>query len=82
MAQAGAANIQDGVTIDLSSLNQFSVRKDNTTATIGPGLGWGKVYEKLELYGLAAPGARSSRDGAGGYLLGGMLRCDHRSGTR
>ena len=72
MPQAGAANIQNGVTIDLSGLNQFSVSNDNTSATIGPGLRWGQVYSKLEIYGLAAPGGRSGQVGVGGYLLGGM----------
>ena len=76
MAQAGAANIQDGVTIDLSGLNQFSVSKNGTFATIGPGLRWGQVYTMLATYGLATPGGRSGDVGVGGYLLGGMLRGD------
>lgn len=71
MPQAGAANIQNGVTIDLQGLNQFSVSKDKTSATIGPGLRWGQVYSNLETYGLAAPGGRSGQVGVGGYLLGG-----------
>lgn len=74
MAQAGAANIQDGVTIDLSRLNHFSVCKNGTSATIGPGLRWGQVYTKLATYGLAATGGRSGDVGVGGYLLGGSLR--------
>lgn len=82
MAQAGAANIQDGVTIDLSGLNQFSVSNDGTLAKLGPGLRWGEVYTKLAPYGLAAPGGRSGDVGVGGYLLGGMLRCAHRLRTR
>ncbi|KAL8718432.1 MAG: hypothetical protein Q9225_004431 [Loekoesia sp. 1 TL-2023] len=71
MPQAGAANIQDGVTIDLSGLVHFSVRADNASTTVGPGLRWGQVYAKLAAYGLAVPGGRSGDVGVGGYLLGG-----------
>ena len=84
MAQAGAANIQGGVTIDLSALTQFGLSKSNTSATIGPGLRWGQVYTKLAAYGQATTGGRSGNVGVGGYLLGGiqpdMGSC--RSGTR
>lgn len=79
MAHAGAANIHDGVTIDLSGLNQFSVSEDKKSAMIGPGLKWGEVYTKLATYGIATPGGRSSQVGVGGYLLGGMQRCDQLS---
>lgn len=72
MAQANAANIQDGITIDLSGLNQFVISDDKSLATIGPGLRWGEVYQKLGAYGLAFPGGRSGQVGVGGYLLGGM----------
>lgn len=72
MAQAGAANIQDGVTIDLSGLTQFAFSKTNTSATIGPGLRWGQVYTKLAEYGQATTGGRSGNVGVGGYLLGGI----------
>ncbi|KAL8836815.1 MAG: hypothetical protein Q9170_002776 [Blastenia crenularia] len=71
MAQAGAANIQDGVTIDLSGLTHFSVSADRKSTKLGPGLRWGQVYTKLAAYGLAVPGGRSADVGVGGYLLGG-----------
>ncbi|KAI4143492.1 MAG: hypothetical protein LQ341_002903, partial [Variospora aurantia] len=71
MAQAGAANIQDGVTIDLRNLNQSSVSTDRSTVTLGPGLRWGQVYSMLAAYDLAVPGGRSAQVGVGGYLLGG-----------
>lgn len=72
MAQAGAANIQNGVTIDLGALNQVSVGRDRRSAKIGPGLRWGQVYTELARYGLAVPGGRSGKVGVGGYLLGGI----------
>ena len=71
MAQAGAANIPDGVTIDLSRLRHFDVSKDRMSVTIAPGLKWGQVYTELATHGLATPGPRSSEVGVGGYLLGG-----------
>ena len=77
MAQVGAANIQNGVIIDLSGLNQFSVSQNRAVATVGPGLRRGQVYTKLATYGLATPGGRSGDVGVGGYLLGGMRRCAH-----
>jgi FAD/FMN-containing dehydrogenase len=73
MAFTGAANIEDGVTLDLSALNQFSISKDTTRVTLGPGLRWGEVYGKLAAYGLAVPGGRSADVGVGGYLLGGTF---------
>ena len=72
MAFAGAANIQDGVTIDLSALNQFSYASNTGYVTIGPGLRWGDVYTRLSAYGRGAAGGRSADVGVGGYLLGGM----------
>lgn len=72
MAQAGAANIQDGVTMDLAHLNQSSISTNGSTVTLGPGLRWGQVYTMLTAYGLAIPGGRSAEVGVGGYLLGGM----------
>ncbi|KAL8897006.1 MAG: hypothetical protein Q9207_007434 [Kuettlingeria erythrocarpa] len=71
MAQAGAANIQGGVTMDLRNLNHSSISPDQSTVTIGPGLRWGQVYTLLAAYGLAVPGGRSAEVGVGGYRLGG-----------
>lgn len=74
MAHAGASNVQDGVTIDLSRLTRFSLKADRSSITLGSGLRWGQVYAKLAPYGLAVPGGRSSDVGVGGYLLGGRPR--------
>lgn len=74
MAFAGAANIEDGVTLDLRVLNHFSFSENMTSVTLGPGLRWGEVYNKLATQGLAVPGARSADVGVGGYLLGGMWK--------
>jgi FAD/FMN-containing dehydrogenase len=76
MAFAGAANIQDGITIDLGDLNQFSYSSNTGLATFGPGLRWGDVYTKLAAYGRGAAGGRSADVGVGGYLLGGMYQSE------
>ena len=58
MGWAGSANIQGGVTIDLSSLNQVSVSKNRLVASVGPGARWGSVYSQLDAMGLAVAGGR------------------------
>ena len=60
MSWAGAANIEDGVTIDLSAINQVTVSSDRLTASIGPGARWEDVYLKLDAMSLAVSGGRAS----------------------
>ena len=69
----GASNIENGVTIDLSSLNEVSVTNDDEAAWIGPGARWSDVYTALEPHGLTVAGARVSHVGVGGFVLGGGL---------
>ncbi|KAI4186628.1 MAG: hypothetical protein L6R41_003362 [Letrouitia leprolyta] len=38
LAHAGASNVQDGLTIDLSRLTRFSLKDDKSSTTIGSGL--------------------------------------------
>lgn len=68
---AGAANIKDGVTIDLSLLDKIVYNKEKSTASIGPGARWNSVYETLDDFGVLVPGARVGTVGVGGYILGG-----------
>ncbi|GAB1737424.1 hypothetical protein NU219Hw_g1569t1 [Hortaea werneckii] len=68
---AGAANIEDGVTIDLGNFNQVEVSSDRSTVTIGPGSSWRDVYEVLIPRGLATGGGRIANVGVGGLVLGG-----------
>jgi FAD/FMN-containing dehydrogenase len=68
---AGAANIEDGVTIDLSRLDQVLVSKDRSTVTIGPGNRWHRVYEELAPQGLVVAGGRVATVGVSGLILGG-----------
>jgi FAD/FMN-containing dehydrogenase len=69
---AGAANIEQGITIDLSRLNQVTPSKDLSTVTIGPGNRWANVYLKLDALGIAIGGGRVATVGAGGLTLGGI----------
>ena len=74
-AWAGSANIQGGITIDLSKLkaNTVVVDDEKKLATIGAGARWGDVYEVLALQGLGVVGGRVANVGAGGLSLGGEL---------
>ena len=40
MPNAGAANIQGGVTIDLQKLNQVAIAADRQSVALGPGSRW------------------------------------------
>ncbi|KAL8672240.1 MAG: hypothetical protein Q9168_003287 [Polycauliona sp. 1 TL-2023] len=70
---AGASNIQGGVTIDLSSLNQVVVSSDKTITKVGAGNRWIDVYSKLDPMGLSVVGGRVADIGVGGLTLGGEL---------
>ena len=70
---AESANLSDGVTIDLRSLNTIELNDDSTQVSIGTGASWGEVYRKLDPLGLAVPGGRHSQVGVGGLTLGGKL---------
>ncbi|RHZ72755.1 hypothetical protein CDV55_105169 [Aspergillus turcosus] len=70
-AIAGIANIQDGVTIDLSALNWIVPSADGSFVSVGPGQRWGDVYAALDPLGVSVPGGRDSPVGVGGLTLGG-----------
>jgi FAD/FMN-containing dehydrogenase len=70
-AIAGIANIEDGVTIDLTALNWILPSADGSLVSIGPGQRWGSVYAALDAIGVSVPGGRDSPVGVGGTTLGG-----------
>lgn len=72
-SQAGAANIGDGVTIDLRGLNAIEVRSDRSVVSIGVGNTWDAVYSKLDGLNLSVTGGRSAGVGVGGLSLGGGI---------
>ncbi|KAF2688559.1 putative FAD-binding oxidoreductase [Lentithecium fluviatile CBS 122367] len=67
------ANTDDGVLIDLSSLNTKEYDAKSQTVKIGAGLRWGDVYRYLDQFGVTAVGARVLDVGVGGLLLGSGL---------
>jgi FAD/FMN-containing dehydrogenase len=68
---AGAANIVEGVTLDLGSMNSTTYNPDNQTASVQPGARWKGVYETLDALGVAAAGGRASTVGVAGLATGG-----------
>ncbi|KAL8910197.1 MAG: hypothetical protein Q9171_004495 [Xanthocarpia ochracea] len=72
-AFAGASNIQDGVTIDLSSLRQVEVVQSESVTKVGAGNRWLDVYSRLDPMGLSVVGGRVADIGVGGLTLGGGI---------
>ncbi|KAJ6086071.1 FAD-binding domain-containing protein [Penicillium sp. IBT 16267x] len=70
---AGAANIDKGVTLDLSLMNEVKLSADCKTVELGAGGKWRKVWKALDPYNVTVTGGRDSDVGIGGYLLGGGL---------
>ncbi|KAL8821083.1 MAG: hypothetical protein Q9191_007383 [Dirinaria sp. TL-2023a] len=70
---AGAANIDNGVTMDMQSVEGVNVNAQTGIASIGAGERWANVYEQLSAQGLAVAGGRVSKVGVGGLITGGGL---------
>lgn len=69
----GAANIANGVTIDLRGLGTVDVSSDRTIASVGVGATWGDVYSKLDPLVLSVAGGRAAQVGIGGLTTGGGI---------
>lgn len=59
-AWSGAANIADGVVIDLRGLDAIELSPDQSTVAVGVGASWDMVYAKLDPLGLSVNGGRSA----------------------
>ncbi len=70
---SGASNIANGITIDLSSLDEIIVSSDKLTTYTGAGNRWIDVYEKLTPRNLSVIGGRVAGIGVGGLTLGGEV---------
>ena len=69
----GFANINGGVTIDMTGLNSVAVNADRTVASVGAGATWLDVYSYLDTLGLSVAGGRNGAVGVGGLTLGGGI---------
>ncbi|MCJ1309087.1 hypothetical protein MMC25_002742 [Agyrium rufum] len=73
MPAGGAANINGGVTIDMSTLDSITVNKDHSMASVGAGASWLDVYTYLDTLSLTVAGGRNGAVGVGGSTLGGGI---------
>ena len=73
MPAAGFANINGGVTIDMTALRSVTVNKDHSMASVGAGVSWLDVYTYLETLGISVAGGRNGLVGVGGLTLGGGI---------
>ena len=67
----GAANIDDGVTIDMRSMNSLELSDDQKMASVGGGTVWSDIYPELVQHNLTVLGARVPGVGLGGFATGG-----------
>ncbi|TGO35330.1 hypothetical protein BHYA_0162g00180 [Botrytis hyacinthi] len=67
---AGAADIERGVTDNLRALNKVEVNKEQTLVSIGGGAKWCEVYSVLDGLGLATSGGRVTDFGVGRLTTG------------
>lgn len=72
LLQAGAANIDGGITVDLRAFNAIVLSEDKKVASLGGGVIWTDVYSELERYNLTALGGRVPGIAVGGSSLGGV----------
>ncbi|KAL8923655.1 MAG: hypothetical protein Q9172_003047 [Xanthocarpia lactea] len=70
---AGSANIDNGVTIDMTSIRSVKVNRGNTVVSVGAGARWSAVYQVLDAAGLGVAGGRFADVGLGGLITGGGL---------
>lgn len=70
MPVPGAANIDDGVLIDMSNFGITEYDVKNDVVVIGAGRRWGDVYLELEKHEITIVGGRVMSAGVGGLILG------------
>ncbi|KAH6629582.1 hypothetical protein C7974DRAFT_463535 [Boeremia exigua] len=69
----GFADIEDGITIDLSNMNEIQLQTPSEVVSVGPGARWQSVYAVLDPYNISIQGGRNGAVGVGGYLTGGGI---------
>ncbi len=68
---AGSGICDDGLVIDLSSMNGINVNPESRTVYVEGGCTWGDVDHATHAFGLAIPSGFISTTGVGGLTLGG-----------
>ncbi|KAL2869043.1 FAD-binding oxidoreductase [Aspergillus lucknowensis] len=68
----GAANIDDGIMVNMKRIRDLDFSPDNKTITIGMGYTWAEVYEIVEPLGYMVPGGRFAGVGTGLALGAGV----------
>ena len=76
---AGSAVCEDGLVIDLSSMNGVHVDPDARTARVQAGARWADVDRATQLFGLATPSGVVSATGVAGLTLGGGMGLTQRA---
>jgi len=73
MPFAGANNIDNGVVVDLSKINDTRLSEDRKSVSIGPGSTWQAAANKLDGTGIGIPTGRCPSTAVGGVTLGGGI---------
>ncbi|KAL7934398.1 hypothetical protein V8C35DRAFT_302486 [Trichoderma chlorosporum] len=69
----GAANVDDGITVDMRLMNSLDLSKDHKIARLGAGAVFSDIYPQLVPYNLTVMGGRVPGIGAGGFVTGGGI---------
>ena len=69
----GLGVVDDGIVIDLSSMDTVAVDPGSRTVRVGGGATWGKVDAATNQHGMATPSGIISTTGVGGLTLGGGI---------
>lgn len=72
-AFAGAASIEDGITISFENMKEIKLAADKKTVAIQPGNRWQAIYDMLNPKGVSVIGSREGGVGTGGFTMGGGI---------
>ncbi|KEY69603.1 hypothetical protein S7711_06230 [Stachybotrys chartarum IBT 7711] len=70
---AASNSAPGGITVDLRALRSFDVSGDMSSISVGPGVTWDTIYNRLDPLGVSVAGGRVAGVGVGGLTLGGGI---------